>query len=64
MRSDYKGKISIPEEVTANTGRPYRITSIEDDCFSNLDDLTGINLPNSITSWGEGCFRSYAGYKA
>lgn len=51
----YSGDIIIPENVTYNDVT-YRITSLENGCFSDCSYLKSISLPNGITSLGEKCF--------
>ena len=63
--NDYIGVVIIPETVTYN-GKTYLVTTISDHAFYNRyssDGLTGISIPNSITSIGEYAFYQCAGLK-
>ena len=53
----YTGKITIPQEVTSNTGTNYRVTSIGWGAFSNCSGLTSVTIPNSVTSIGSAAFK-------
>ena len=48
------GNIVIPEKVSYN-GADYTVTSMTDYAFQSTA-ITGITLPESLTSWGERCF--------
>ena len=48
------GNIVIPEKVSYN-GADYTVTSMTDYAFQSTA-ITGITLPESLTSWGECCF--------
>ena len=48
------GNIVIPEKVSYN-GADYTVTSMTDYAFQ-YTAITGITLPESLTSWGERCF--------
>ena len=48
------GNIVIPEKLSYN-GADYTVTSMTDYAFQSTA-ITGITLPESLTSWGERCF--------
>ena len=48
------GNIVIPEKLSYN-GADYTVTSMTDYAFQSTA-ITGITLPESLTSWGECCF--------
>lgn len=58
----YQGNITIPSTVTGSDGGTYTITAIGNEAFmgcrahDNLPGLTGITLPSTVTSLGEGAF--------
>ena len=52
---DYVGEIEIPEKVVYNE-KTYEVTSISSEAFKNCDDLTSINIPNSVTTIGNNAF--------
>lgn len=58
----YQGNIVLPQTVTASNGGTYTIVGIGQEAFmgcrahDNLTGLTGITLPSSVTSLGEGAF--------
>lgn len=54
---DYSGKIVIPSNVTYN-GVKYSVTSIGVFAFALCKNLTTVNIPNSVTSIGNGAFQS------
>lgn len=59
MTPEYTGNLILPSEVT-HEGQTYAVTSIGDGAFAYCD-LTGIDIPNSVTSIGGGAFYSCNG---
>ena len=59
--SDYSGNVIIPKTVSHN-GETYTVTAIGNDAFSGCSGLTGITLPNTITSIGKNAFYGTAWY--
>ena len=55
LKNDYSGDIVIPATVTYNN-ITYKVTSLQNYCFSGCSSLTSINLPDGITSLGHYCF--------
>ena len=53
--SKYKGNMVIPEIVNYN-GKDYDVTSIGESAFSFCQDLTAVEIPNSVTSIGSFAF--------
>ena len=53
--NEYVGTITIPETVTYND-KTYRVTLISEYAFSYCSNLTGINIPESVTSIGWNAF--------
>ena len=51
----YTGDICIPESISVE-GTIYVVTSLGNECFAFCTGLTSINIPNSVTSLGDGCF--------
>ena len=51
----YSGVVNIPEIVT-NELKHYEVTAIGEKAFSSCDNLTSLNMPNSVTSVGEWSF--------
>ena len=49
------GDVVIPDSIDG-----YTVTSIGDEAFRNCDDLTAINIPNSVTTIGDRAFYSCA----
>lgn len=54
-QSGYSGKIVIPASVS-NQGVSYRVTTIGELAFCYYDDLTSVELPNTITTIGSDAF--------
>jgi hypothetical protein len=52
---EINGKVDIPETIRYN-GYVYSVTSIASYAFRNCAKLTGINIPNSVTSIGGEAF--------
>ena len=50
----YTGVLHIPEQVFYN-GVNYKVTAIGNRAFAN-SEVTGVDIPNSITTIGEGAF--------
>ena len=59
--SKYSGNVVIPKSVTYN-GNTYSVTSIENYAFEGCSGLTGITIPNSVTSIGKSAFWGTAWY--
>jgi fimbrial isopeptide formation D2 family protein len=53
---DYKGALSIPDLVG-----DLVVTSISDNVFSECENVTSVNIPDSITRIGEGAFSYCSG---
>ena len=53
--SGISGEITIPASVTY-MDKIYIVTAIEDNAFLSCSDLSGINMPNSLTSIGACAF--------
>ena len=53
-------EIQIPSTVTAVdwNNKTYTITTIGDSAFSDCNGLTNINIPNSVTTIGNGAFQN------
>lgn len=60
--NDNTGHVTIPETVTFN-GMTYTVTAIGDHafCHYNSDGITGITIPNTVTSIGESAFYACSG---
>ena len=53
--NEYTGSVTIPEKVTYN-GKTYSVTYIGWSAFRECSSLTLIDIPNSVTSIGNGAF--------
>ena len=53
----YKGDIVIPSQVTYE-GKTYDVTSIVNRAFNACPELTGVTIPNSVTSIGIIAFKN------
>ena len=53
--NEYIGDVVIPSSVNYN-GVTYSVTSIGGSAFNSCTSLTSIQIPNSVTSIGEGAF--------
>ena len=52
---DYSGYVTIPSTVT-NSGTTYTVTAIGEQAFACNCNLTGVTIPNTVTSIGEYAF--------
>jgi len=50
--SSYRGNIVIPESVTLSDGRTLDVTSVEAETFQDLNAVTSIDFPSTLTSMG------------
>lgn len=58
-RSDetaYTGDIIIPEKMTADNGKEYTITLIDQQAFQNNTDITSVSIPGTVTEIGQYTF--------
>lgn len=51
----YKGEISLPEEVVSD-GKTYIVSGIEKNAFNNCNGLIALNIPGTVTRFGESAF--------
>ncbi len=51
-----QSEIVIPDNVTAEDGNTYRVTSLMAKCFWKCSDLTSVTIPSSVKNLGEWCF--------
>ena len=53
--NEYTGNVTIPENISYN-GTTYTVYRIGETAFSGCTELTGVTIPNSVTSIGNGAF--------
>ena len=58
LKAELYGAITVPETVSE-----YAVTAIGDRAFENIRTISGVTLPASITSIGEGAFSGCASLK-
>lgn len=57
IKNNYsQSAINIPSSITWN-GKKYTVTRLENNCFNDCSSLTSINIPSSVKSLGDNCFR-------
>lgn len=52
----YTGDIVVPSKVKASDGKSYKVTGIDDRCFSGCKTVTSVTLPSTISKIGQYCF--------
>ena len=48
--------IVIPEKITDENGKTYRVVELEEKCFYNCSDLISVTIPPTVRSLGSRCF--------
>ncbi len=55
LANNYTGSVAIPQSVKCGN-YTYTVTSLDDGCFKNCENLKSVTIPNTITSLGNSCF--------
>ena len=56
LENNYAGNVVIPQMVSYNGDR-FRVTSLDNKCFSGCSNLSSITLSKGITFMGDYCFK-------